>query len=192
MPRLRGHGFWKSERGFTLPEVLTVIVLMGILFAIASSTWFGIVESRRVDSATNQVAADLRLAHTSATNRLGKAKVVFSNTGAAVTCNGVSVDYCLTKPVGTGTQSIPRSLPDDTVVTSPNLLADVAGGTTNTIEFSADGSAKALGTLEVTGVTDNCPAGTPTGVPRIQIASSDGDPAHCITFNTATSRIEID
>src|SRR5215217_7340267 len=43
---------------------------MGLVFAIASSTWFKVAESRRVDSATNQVVTDLRLAHSQATNRL--------------------------------------------------------------------------------------------------------------------------
>jgi len=66
----------KDERGFTLPEVLITIVLMGIVFAIASSAWFGVVESRAVDSATNQVVSDLRLAHSNATNRLTDYRVV--------------------------------------------------------------------------------------------------------------------
>lgn len=61
---------WENETGFTLAEVLITIVIMGIVFAIASSSWFGVVEGRRVDSGTNQLAADLRLAHTRATNRL--------------------------------------------------------------------------------------------------------------------------
>src|SRR5215210_489162 len=64
------RGAWEDERGFTLIEVLVTILLMGIVFAIASSTWFKVAESRRVDSATNQVVADLRLAHTQATNHL--------------------------------------------------------------------------------------------------------------------------
>jgi type IV fimbrial biogenesis protein FimT len=75
VPRLSGHGFRESERGFTLVEVIITIVLLGILLAIASSTWSGVVESRRVDSATNQMVSDLRLAHTSATNRLANWRV---------------------------------------------------------------------------------------------------------------------
>jgi prepilin-type N-terminal cleavage/methylation domain-containing protein len=67
---LSRQGALEDERGFTLVEVIATIVIMGIVFAIASSTWFGIAESRRVDSATNQVVADLRLAHTQAKNRL--------------------------------------------------------------------------------------------------------------------------
>lgn len=58
------------EHGFTLVEVMTTIVLLGIVLGIATSTWLGVVESRRVDSATNEVAADLRRAHTNANNRL--------------------------------------------------------------------------------------------------------------------------
>jgi|SRR5829696_3395477 len=66
----RRRGLWQDEHGFSLAEVMITIVIMGIVFAIASSTWFGVVEGRRVDSATNEVAADLRRAHTNATNRL--------------------------------------------------------------------------------------------------------------------------
>ena len=72
------HGALEDERGSTLIEVMVTIVMMGIVFAIASSTWFGVVESSRVDSATNQLAADLRLAHTSATNRLEDWQVVLA------------------------------------------------------------------------------------------------------------------
>src|SRR5829696_6284481 len=65
----------EDERGFTLVEVLVVIIIMGIVFSIASSTWFRVVESRRVDSATNQMVSELRRAHTSSTNRLEDWKV---------------------------------------------------------------------------------------------------------------------
>ena len=70
MTGLRAHGFWEDERGFTLPEVLMTIVVMGIVLAIASSTWFRVIESRTVDSAANQMVSELRLAHSKATNRL--------------------------------------------------------------------------------------------------------------------------
>jgi prepilin-type N-terminal cleavage/methylation domain-containing protein len=46
------QGAWREERGFTLVEVLLVIIFVGIVMAIASSLWFGAVESRRADSAT--------------------------------------------------------------------------------------------------------------------------------------------
>jgi len=46
-----------------LPELMIVIVLMGIVLAIVTSTWFRVVESCRVHSAPNQMVSDLRLAH---------------------------------------------------------------------------------------------------------------------------------
>jgi prepilin-type N-terminal cleavage/methylation domain-containing protein len=49
---------WKDERGFTLVELLFVILIMGIVMAIASSSWFGAIESRKVDSATNKFVSD--------------------------------------------------------------------------------------------------------------------------------------
>jgi len=167
------------------------IVIMGILFGIATSSWFGVIESRAVDSATNQLAADLRLAHTSATNRLGTAQIRFSSTGdASFTCGGTPADYCLVRPLaGGGTESDARNFEEDNVVlNSPNLLP--VGGV-SAVEFSANGSASTVGTLgTVPGVADNCPSSTPEGR-RLQV-TVDGDPAHCVTFNEATSRIKID
>jgi type IV fimbrial biogenesis protein FimT len=113
----RRHG--SCEGGFTLPEVLIVIVLMGIVLGIASSTWFGLVESRRVDSATNQVVSDLRLAHTRATNRL---------TNYEVRLTASSTSYQVGPPPALET----RTLPDDTTV-DPTL----------TIVFTPDGAVSA-------------------------------------------------
>jgi prepilin-type N-terminal cleavage/methylation domain-containing protein len=60
MSRAATRQFRSEERGFTLPEVLITIVIMGIVFAIASSSWFSTIERRAVDT-TNQLVADLRL-----------------------------------------------------------------------------------------------------------------------------------
>jgi prepilin-type N-terminal cleavage/methylation domain-containing protein len=70
--KLSGSG--KDDRGFTLPELMIVIVLLGILAAIAMPSWWGVVESREVESAKNQVVADLRLAHTRSANRLAETR----------------------------------------------------------------------------------------------------------------------
>src|SRR5829696_4254469 len=70
------QGALEDERGFSIVELVVVITLMGIVFVIAFSTWRGTIESRKVDSATNQVAADLRQAHSQATNRLADSTFV--------------------------------------------------------------------------------------------------------------------
>ncbi len=185
MPQLRRlRELRGDERGFTLPEVMIVTVLMSILFSIASSTWFGVVESSRVDSATNQVAADLRLAHTSASNQLTDWRVVYGLNGTPVSCGTVDADYCLIKlssvapatPAPTEVQHTPRYLPNGTTILGANL-----SGTT--IEFNSNGSAEPLGGFTPT-------AGEPN--PTIRIGSADGDPQRKVDFIPATSRIEID
>ena len=115
------HGSWEDERGFTLIEVLATILLMGILFAIASSTLFGVVDGRRVDSATNQLAADLRLAHTRATNRLEQWQVVLTADSSTYTIG----------PVGApSTRDLDDSVDDEVVVDAAALIT-----------FEPDGSA---------------------------------------------------
>jgi type IV fimbrial biogenesis protein FimT len=151
---------WQHEHGFTLMEVIVTILIMGIVFAIASSTWFGVVESRRVDSATNQLAADLRLAHTTATNRL---------VPQVVNLTAGSSEYSMT-----GSPS-PLDLDDDPaaneVIIATEDDADAA------ITFEPDGSAMLP--------EDACSA-------TLVVSSADGDPAHDIEINAATSRIQID
>jgi prepilin-type N-terminal cleavage/methylation domain-containing protein len=115
---LRGlRGVWDEERGFTLPEILVTVILMGILFGIATSTWFGVVESRRVDSATNQLAADLRLAHTQATNRLANHSIVVAAANSS------------TYEIGpTGGTLATRTLPDVTQIAAATTIVFRSNG----------------------------------------------------------------
>lgn len=146
------QGALEDERGFTLVEVMIVIILLGIVLAIASSTWFGVAESRRVDSATNQLAADLRLAHSKATNRL---------TPQTVTLTSGSSDYTIT---GVGTRDLDE-------VTGGDL---VEINTAVTIVFNADGSAVVTGPNPITvessnDATNNHTIGINNATSRIQV-----------------------
>lgn len=171
---------------------MTTIVIIGIVFAIATSSWSGLVEGRRVTSATNQLAADMRLAHTKATNQLAPWRIVLNPDRGA---ESAGADYSLVKldPAGNPVTSseISRTFPDDVLLNSPTLLA--LGGGTRAVQFASDGSSSAVGTLDLGAAgTDGCPSGTPTIGPRIRVTVDDSTPMHCVTFNTATSRIKVD
>jgi prepilin-type N-terminal cleavage/methylation domain-containing protein len=151
-----------NERGFTLPEVLIVIVIMGILFGIATSTWFGVIEGRRVDSATNQIVADLRLVHTTATNRL---------TPQQVSITAGSSEYSMT-----GVAS-PRDLDEEPG--RNEIVVDI----TSTIMFCSNGGASAT--------TSDCSDDGESPI-TFKVSSEDGAPNHEIEIIPTTSRVKVD
>lgn len=199
------RGVQRDQRGFTLPEVMVVIAILGILIAIAIIIWLGILEQRRVDAAANQLASDLRLAHTRATNQLTDWRVVLYPEREEESAGPDYYLMRLVRPYGESdpspvlaemdpaTPPIPRYLPDDVEImqqmtaTSPpapivddnaaNYYEDPegSGATSRTIEFNSDG--RMWGRL------------SPSGTVRVTV---DGDPLRSMTYVAATSRIELD
>ena len=107
-----------NERGFSLPEVLVVLAITGILAAIAVPTLQGAIRDRQVDSAANQLAADLRLASTRAGNLL--------------------TDYTVVLPANSTTYQVgpsSRSLPERTRTGNPTSV---------TVTFRSDGTATSV------------------------------------------------
>ena len=76
MIRLRAARLRRDERGFTLPELITTIAILGILVAIGVIIFLAILERWRVNTAADQLASDLRRTHSSATNQLTDWRVV--------------------------------------------------------------------------------------------------------------------
>ncbi len=201
MLRLRVEVFGRDQHGFTLPEVLTVIAILGILVAIAIIIWLGILERRRVDAAANQLAADLRLAHTNATNQLTDWRVVLvPDKGGEedgpdyylVKLNGVYEPNSPKPSIAPDTTPIPRTFPANVKVMTqenkakqpiqddPNdkyyLSPDGSiSGPTRTLEFNSDGTMTGYG-------------GSPSGTVRVTV---DGDPQGQVRYVSATSRIRI-
>lgn len=163
--RTRPAEFGKDTSGFTLPEVMITIVILGILFAIASSTWQSVVEGRQVDSATNQLASDLRLASTRATNRLEDWTVVYTVGSGS---------YQLVPDGGT---AINRTLPEGTKILSTEVA--VVGGDSE-IVFSTRGQANATYT---DGDSDN--------EIDVVVSSDDGSPSNTIHVVPPTAEVEV-
>src|SRR5215204_186719 len=86
----------RDERGYTLPEILTAVSIMSIILAIGIIVLLALLERWRVEAAADQFAADLRLAHTRATEQLTDWRVVFMHDGTPLS-RCASADYCMVK-----------------------------------------------------------------------------------------------
>lgn len=66
MKRMDWSGLGQSTTGFTLVEVLAVIVMVGVLAAIATPSWVAFNERQRLNAANNQIYQALRQAQNQA------------------------------------------------------------------------------------------------------------------------------
>ena len=176
----------QGERGFTLSEMLVTIAILGVLIAIAIIIWLGILEARRVDAATNQLKADMRLAHTSAVNQLTDWRVVLVPDNAD---EDDGPDYHLVKlaapypgapPVVTVTR--PRTFPANVKIVNiagaldagPWAVEPSRPGRTRTAEFNPDDTMRFYG-----------------GVSGSTCVTADGEPENRLTVTAATSRVGV-
>ena len=194
----------EDERGYTLPEILTAVAIVGIILAIGIIVLLALLERWRVEAAADQFAADLRLAHIRATEQLTDWRVVFMHDGTPLSrCS--SADYCVVKlnaPYGAGdpapalddeTPPVRRELPERTkikevtfdpdcshgdpdAVVSPSYCGSAQSGATRTLEFNSNGTVRTL---------------RPGQSGTVVISSDDGSPRCPVVFNAPTSRIRI-
>ncbi|SMC03967.1 type IV fimbrial biogenesis protein FimT [Rubrobacter radiotolerans DSM 5868] len=143
-----------------------MVVLLGILAAIALPSWFGFIESRNAASAANQVTADLRLAHSTARNRLNKVEARLLGTDCPGLSGSAGRRYQIVEFVADVAQTPrERCLPDGSKFVS--VLP-------RTITFNSDGTAVN-------------PAGN-IGVARKSASAAE----YTISINTQTSRVKVD
>jgi prepilin-type N-terminal cleavage/methylation domain-containing protein len=193
--------FRDDNRGYTLPEVLAAVAIAGVLAAIAVIILLALLERWRVEAAADQLAADMRLAHTSATQQLTDWRLVLAPDGAPLAgCPGA--DYCLVKletaydagdaspALAPGTPPAPERLPEGTKIESFTFAPDCSGGdpdavvppsrcgpgATRTIEFSSNGTARTL---------------RPGTSGTVRVSSDDGSPSCGLVFQAATARIRV-
>ncbi len=192
--------------------MLTTIAILGILIAIAVAIWLSLIEARRVDAAANQLASDLRLAHTRATNQLADWRVVLAPERAGeeegpdyylMPLNGV-YDGSGSPPAPEVDEVIPRTFEGNVRIQdhSDTLHDDQGAGwwvnpeapqtsdldvpdtpaPSRTLEFNSDGTMLAY----------SGPSGTVCVTVSGDCVEGGGGPVREITFLSATSRISVD
>ncbi|MGF1472353.1 MAG: Tfp pilus assembly protein FimT/FimU [Rubrobacteraceae bacterium] len=182
----------RDEKGFTLPELLATIVILGILVTIGVIIFLALLERWRVHTATDQLISDMRLAHGRATNQLTDWRVVLvpeneeKDQGADYYLVKLKAPYNKFSPPPEVVSKAPRTLPGNVKVvnTSGNLdkqtksdwiVAPSQAGITRTLEFDAPGTMNFY--QAVTGGT---------------CVTVDASPANKITVISATSQTTVE
>lgn len=67
----------RSQAGFSLIEVLVILIIIGVLFAIAAPGWWGFIGSRRANASRDQVLQVIRSAQADAVRTRTPRQVFF-------------------------------------------------------------------------------------------------------------------
>ena len=87
----------QSHSGFTLIEVLVVIIIIGILSAIAAPGWLSFINNRRLSSMRGQVTGLLRKAQTDAKTTRTMQAVLFDTSATGRRSPRMAVVRCATE-----------------------------------------------------------------------------------------------
>lgn len=81
-PNFNNSASRKNESGFTILELLIIVILLGVLAAIAAPGWLGFINRQRVRTVNDRVFQSLRLAQSEAKRTKQSVKITF-NPGSA-------------------------------------------------------------------------------------------------------------
>ncbi len=119
----------KSDRGYTLMELMIVLVIIGVIAAIASPTFTGLVSRYRLEGALQQLLGAINEAQRLAMVRSQSCRIIIDNNTNNISTNTAG---CL----------LSNRRIDDSVTVRSNFP-----GTTPNILFSYKGSTTRMGTI---------------------------------------------
>jgi len=144
-----------SQSGFTMIEILVVVILIGVLSAIAAPGWLSFVNRQKVGSANERVLGSIQKAQSEAKTKKRKYNVsVRTTTISGKSTPQIAVHSSLTPVTSTDLQWESLGEPGQ-ILLGTNITTENNGSTTTT--FSNSLSAQTLISFEYTGTLPSNP-----------------------------------
>jgi type II secretory pathway pseudopilin PulG len=119
----------KFDQGSSLIELLIVVLMIGVLSAIAAPSWQAFTTGQRLKTVNNQVFQAIKLAQAEAKRKKGDVTVIFNNKvdPPTVTYNGNVEKLNVSGEIKPGTIKLVTGAGDTTVTADSDIVFDYQG-----------------------------------------------------------------
>ncbi len=112
----------RSDRGFSMVEMLLVIAIIGIVTAMALVAWFNEMPSMRADSGMFLVETQIRQAREAAVDHRANYMITFKGTAELVTCSSKAITGLAACPNTNGPAATPPLSEISDITIDPNQM----------------------------------------------------------------------
>ena len=143
-PNYKNTASRKGDNGFTLLEVLIIVLILGILSSIAAPSWLAFINRQRVRTVNDRVFQSLRLAQSEAKRTKSDRVVTFNTPVTDPPTATIKTEPAQNPPLQTLTFDVGGEIKPGTITLSTNATTADTDLPLNSIIFDYQGNVKKL------------------------------------------------